>query len=102
MLVMERQCLILFSETFKCTGALHVSPDSWRDWSFHVRLYPIRVSHYHLHAPSDMSPQQEVFNNAIELFASDQEDVRTAAAFAAGQSLLVVVFYKTLPCIIRR
>ncbi|KAH9982078.1 TIP120-domain-containing protein [Lactifluus volemus] len=32
----------------------------------------------------DMSPQQEVFNNAIELFASDQEDVRTAAAFAAG------------------
>jgi cullin-associated NEDD8-dissociated protein 1 len=31
-----------------------------------------------------MSPQQEVFNGAIELFASDQEDVRTAAAFAAG------------------
>ncbi|KAF8499003.1 TIP120-domain-containing protein [Russula emetica] len=32
----------------------------------------------------DMSPQQDVFNGAIELFASDQEDVRTAAAFAAG------------------
>ena len=31
-----------------------------------------------------MSPQQDVFNSAIELFASDQEDVRTAAAFAAG------------------
>ncbi|KAI0307414.1 TIP120-domain-containing protein [Multifurca ochricompacta] len=32
----------------------------------------------------DMSPQHDVFNGAIELFASDQEDVRTAAAFAAG------------------
>jgi cullin-associated NEDD8-dissociated protein 1 len=33
-----------------------------------------------------MSPQQDVFNGAIELFASDQEDVRTAAAFAAGST----------------
>jgi hypothetical protein len=38
---------------------------------------------------SDMSPQQDVFNGAIELFASDQEDVRAAAAFAAGQSFIV-------------
>ncbi|KAH9075666.1 TIP120-domain-containing protein [Lactarius deliciosus] len=32
----------------------------------------------------DMSPQHDVFDVAIELFASDQEDIRTAAAFAAG------------------
>jgi cullin-associated NEDD8-dissociated protein 1 len=38
-----------------------------------------------------MSPQQDVFNGAIELFASDQEDVRTAAAFAAGQILVIVI-----------
>jgi len=38
-----------------------------------------------------MSPQQDVFNGAIELFASDQEDVRTAAAFAAGQSFIAFV-----------
>jgi hypothetical protein len=37
-----------------------------------------------------MSPQQEVFNGAIGLFASDQEDVRTAAAFAAGQLFFVL------------
>ena len=32
----------------------------------------------------DMEPQQELFSNVIEHFGSDQEDVRTAAAFAAG------------------
>ena len=39
-----------------------------------------------------MLPQQEVFNGAIELFASDQEDVRTAAAFAAGQPFVFLSF----------
>src|SRR5579863_9060381 len=39
-----------------------------------------------------MLPQQEVFNGAIELFASDQEDVRTAAAFAAGQLFVFSYF----------
>jgi len=33
-----------------------------------------------------MSPQHDVFDAAIELFASDQEDIRTAAAFAAGKA----------------
>lgn len=33
---------------------------------------------------SDMSPQPEVFNIAIEYFSAEQEEVRTAAAFAAG------------------
>jgi cullin-associated NEDD8-dissociated protein 1 len=31
-----------------------------------------------------MSPQSEVFTNAIEHFAAEQEEIRTAAAFAAG------------------
>jgi cullin-associated NEDD8-dissociated protein 1 len=31
-----------------------------------------------------MSPQPEVFNIAIEHFSDEQEEVRTAAAFAAG------------------
>jgi cullin-associated NEDD8-dissociated protein 1 len=31
-----------------------------------------------------MSPQNDVFNNAIEHFAAEQEEIRTAAAFAAG------------------
>jgi len=38
-----------------------------------------------------MSPQQDVFNSAIELFASDQEDIRTAAAFAAGQPFAILL-----------
>ena len=33
-----------------------------------------------------MSPQPEVFNIAIEHFSDEQEEVRTAAAFAAGTS----------------
>lgn len=33
-----------------------------------------------------MSPQQEIFNGAIERFSSEVEEVRTAAAFAAGKS----------------
>ena len=33
-----------------------------------------------------MSRQPEVFNIAIEYFSDEQEDVRTAAAFAAGTS----------------
>lgn len=31
-----------------------------------------------------MSPQQDIFNQAIERFTAEQEEVRTAAAFAAG------------------
>jgi cullin-associated NEDD8-dissociated protein 1 len=32
-----------------------------------------------------MSPQSEVFSYVIELFSSEQEEVRAAAAFAAGK-----------------
>jgi gamma-glutamyltranspeptidase len=35
-----------------------------------------------------MSNQKAVFNNSIEHFASDQEAIRSAAAFAAGKRTL--------------
>lgn len=34
---------------------------------------------------SDMTLQSEVFNNSIALFAAKSQDVRAAAAFAAGE-----------------
>lgn len=43
-----------------------------------------------------MSPQHDVFDVAIEFFASDQEDIRTAAAFAAGQAFSDVICYPDL------
>lgn len=33
-----------------------------------------------------MSPQQEIFNSSIDRFGAEQEDIRTAAAFAAGRN----------------
>ncbi|KAF8824090.1 hypothetical protein HHX47_DHR9000534 [Lentinula edodes] len=33
----------------------------------------------------DMSPQHDIFTNAIEHFSAEQEDVRSAASFAAGE-----------------
>lgn len=33
---------------------------------------------------SDMSPQHDIFNFAIERFSAEQEEVRAAAAFATG------------------
>lgn len=32
-----------------------------------------------------MSPQHDIFTNAIEHFSAEQEDVRSAASFAAGE-----------------
>jgi hypothetical protein len=32
-----------------------------------------------------MSPQQDIFNHAIQHFSAEQEEVRSAAAFAAGK-----------------
>lgn len=34
---------------------------------------------------SDMSLQGDVFSNAIDHFAAEQEEMRAAAAFAAGE-----------------
>ena len=31
-----------------------------------------------------MSRQRDTFNNAIDYFGAEQEEIRTAAAFAAG------------------
>ena len=33
-----------------------------------------------------MSPQHDIFNCAIDYFSSEQEDIRAAASFAAGES----------------
>jgi cullin-associated NEDD8-dissociated protein 1 len=40
---------------------------------------------------SDMTPQHEIFTQAIELFSSESEEVRAAAAFAAGMSAMLIV-----------
>ncbi|KAK0197925.1 armadillo-type protein [Armillaria mellea] len=48
----------------------------------------------------DMSPQSEIFSNAIEHFSSDQEDLRAAAAFAAG-NIAIGNLHLFLPAIIR-
>ena len=53
-----------------------------------------------MHITSDMSPQQEVFNQAIEKFTAEQEEVRTAAAFAAG-NIAVGNLHHFLPLIVK-
>ena len=49
---------------------------------------------------SDMSPQQEIFNQGIEKFTAEQEEVRTAAAFAAG-NIAVGNLHHFLPLIVK-
>lgn len=44
-----------------------------------------------------MSPQHEVFSNAIENFAAEQDDVKTAAAFAAGKPFSLLRFSSKRP-----
>ncbi|CDO71748.1 hypothetical protein BN946_scf184920.g32 [Trametes cinnabarina] len=48
----------------------------------------------------DMSPQHDIFNHAIERFTSEQEEVRTAAAFAAG-NIAVGNLHHFLPAIVK-
>jgi len=48
---------------------------------------------------SDMSPQHDIFTHAIEHFSSDQEDVRAAAAFAAG-NIAIGNLHQFLPAIV--
>ncbi|RXW15834.1 hypothetical protein EST38_g10023 [Candolleomyces aberdarensis] len=48
----------------------------------------------------DMSNQKEVFNNSIEHFASDQEEIRSAAAFAAG-NIAIGNLQQFLPAIVK-
>ncbi|KAG5641254.1 hypothetical protein DXG03_005660, partial [Asterophora parasitica] len=47
----------------------------------------------------DMAPQKEVFSNAIDHFASEQEEVRVAAAFAAG-NIAIGNLQQFLPAIV--
>ena len=37
---------------------------------------------------SDMEPQKDIFTFVIDHFASEQEETRAAAAFAAGKQIL--------------
>ncbi|KAI0063091.1 TIP120-domain-containing protein [Artomyces pyxidatus] len=47
----------------------------------------------------DMGAQQDVFHSAIDVFSSDQEDVRIAAAFAAG-NIAIGNLHQFLPSIV--
>ncbi|KAI0325025.1 ARM repeat-containing protein [Cubamyces sp. BRFM 1775] len=48
----------------------------------------------------DMSPQHDIFNQAIDRFTAEQEEVRTAAAFAAG-NIAVGNLHHFLPVIVK-
>ncbi|KAF5361703.1 hypothetical protein D9758_007269 [Tetrapyrgos nigripes] len=48
----------------------------------------------------DMSNQQEIFNYAIEHFSAEQEEVRAAAAFAAG-NIAIGNLHQFLPIIVK-
>ncbi|KAF7357490.1 Cullin-associated nedd8-dissociated protein 1 [Mycena sanguinolenta] len=48
----------------------------------------------------DMSPQQEIFRDAIEHFAAEQEEIRAAASFAAG-NIAIGSLQQFLPAIVK-
>ncbi|KAJ3873718.1 armadillo-type protein [Lentinula edodes] len=48
----------------------------------------------------DMSPQHDIFTNAIEHFSAEQEDVRSAASFAAG-NIAIGNLHQFLPAIVK-
>ncbi|KAF9016837.1 ARM repeat-containing protein [Hymenopellis radicata] len=48
----------------------------------------------------DMSPQSEIFTHAIEHFSSEQEDIKAAAAFAAG-NIAIGNLHQFLPVIVK-
>ncbi|KAH7907426.1 armadillo-type protein [Hygrophoropsis aurantiaca] len=48
----------------------------------------------------DMSPQQDIFSNTIEHFAAEEEEIRTAAAFAAG-NIAIGNLNQFLPAILK-
>ncbi|KAJ7596512.1 armadillo-type protein [Mycena floridula] len=48
----------------------------------------------------DMSPQQEIFASAIEFFSSEQDDLRAAASFAAG-NIAIGNLHQFLPAIVK-
>ncbi|EEB95452.1 hypothetical protein MPER_05579, partial [Moniliophthora perniciosa FA553] len=47
-----------------------------------------------------MSPQQDIFTHAIEHFSAEQEEVRSAAAFAAG-NIAIGNLHQFLPAIVK-
>lgn len=48
----------------------------------------------------DMAPQTDIFSTTLELFSADQEDIKAAAAFAAG-NIAVGNLHQFLPVIVK-
>ncbi|KAH7922400.1 ARM repeat-containing protein [Leucogyrophana mollusca] len=48
----------------------------------------------------DMSPQQDIFSNTIDHFSAEEEEIRTAAAFAAG-NIAIGNLHQFLPAILK-
>ncbi|KIJ68853.1 hypothetical protein HYDPIDRAFT_82664 [Hydnomerulius pinastri MD-312] len=48
----------------------------------------------------DMSPQQDIFHNTIEHFSAEEEEIRTAAAFSAG-NIAIGNLHQFLPVILK-
>ncbi|KAI6009790.1 hypothetical protein EDC04DRAFT_2610523 [Pisolithus marmoratus] len=73
------------SEDIKCGAEF---THSWRVGVIHMsslsRLIFDVAGDAHTHQLSDMHPQQDVFNNVINHFSSEEEGVGTAIAFSAG------------------
>jgi cullin-associated NEDD8-dissociated protein 1 len=54
----------------------------------------------HVLSLRDMSPQADIFQTAVGFFEADQEEVRTAAAFAAG-NIAIGNLHQFLPAIVK-
>jgi len=57
---------------------------------FHPILFCFSPSDF---LQSDMSNQSEIFNMAIDHFSAEQEEIRAAAAFAAGNESIRYLHY---------
>lgn len=78
---------IIESQVINCCPQL---VDLGRARSVYVSTRVIWRMH-HLILLSDMSIQHDVFDNAIDHFSAEEEEIRTAAAFAAGERNIFAV-----------
>lgn len=78
---------IIESQVINCCPQL---VDLGRARSFYVSICVI-LRMRRLILLSDMSIQHDVFDNAIDHFSAEEEEIRTAAAFAAGERSFVAV-----------
>ena len=66
---------------------------------FMYALPNLLAHHVTDYLPSDMSPQRDIFPNVIEHFSAEQEEIRSAAAFAAG-NIAIGNLQQFLPAIV--